>query len=59
MREPWEWEERRIPGAVLIPLVELPARIDDLPDDRDVQCPAGWAAQPPRRRLPARAVPGP
>lgn len=43
VREPWEWEERRIPGAVLIPLVELPGRIAELPDDRDlyVHCRVG------------------
>jgi len=36
VREPWEWAERRIPGATLIPLVELPRRVVDLPDDRDI-----------------------
>jgi adenylyltransferase/sulfurtransferase len=36
VREPWEWDEQRIPGAVLIPLAEVPARIDEIPDDRDV-----------------------
>jgi rhodanese-related sulfurtransferase len=36
VREPWEWQERHIPGAVLIPLVELPGRIGELPDDRDI-----------------------
>ena len=36
VREPWEYEEARIPGAVLIPLGEVPDRIADIPDDRDV-----------------------
>jgi rhodanese-related sulfurtransferase len=36
VRERWEWEERRIPGAVLVPLPELPERITELPRDRDI-----------------------
>jgi adenylyltransferase/sulfurtransferase len=36
VREPWESQERRISGAVLIPLVELPGRVGELPEDRDV-----------------------
>lgn len=36
VREPWEWEELRIPGALLVPLAELPARIAELPRDRDI-----------------------
>jgi len=34
VREPWEFEHCRIEGAVLIPLGELPARIDELPAAR-------------------------
>ena len=30
VREPWEWNVCRVPGAVLIPLRELPARLDEL-----------------------------
>lgn len=30
VREEWEWNTCRIPGAVLIPLRELPARIGEL-----------------------------
>jgi len=43
VREPWEWEERRVPGALLIPLAELPFRLAELPDDRDlyVHCRVG------------------
>jgi rhodanese-related sulfurtransferase len=36
VREPWEWDERRIPGAVLVPLAELPSRVGELPVDRDI-----------------------
>jgi adenylyltransferase/sulfurtransferase len=43
VRELWESQERRIPGAVLIPLVELPGRVAELPEDRDlyVHCRVG------------------
>ena len=43
VREPWEYDLARIPGAVLIPLRELPERLDELPRDRDVvfQCHLG------------------
>jgi sulfur-carrier protein adenylyltransferase/sulfurtransferase len=36
VREAWEWEQRRVPGALLIPLAEVPQRLDEIPDDRDV-----------------------
>lgn len=36
VREPWEWEQLRIPDAVLIPLAEVPQRLEEIPDDRDV-----------------------
>ena len=36
VREPWEHEEARIPGAILIPLGEIPERIAEIPADRDV-----------------------
>ena len=36
VREPWENEQSRIPGAVLIPLGELPDRLSEIPEDRDV-----------------------
>jgi rhodanese-related sulfurtransferase len=36
VREPWEHDEERIPGAVLIPLGELPDRLSEVPEDRDV-----------------------
>ena len=31
-----EWEELRIPGAVLVPLDELAESLEDIPHDRDV-----------------------
>jgi sulfur-carrier protein adenylyltransferase/sulfurtransferase len=36
VREPWEHEQMRIPGALLIPLGDLPARLAELPEDRDI-----------------------
>lgn len=36
VREPWEWEQQRIPQAVLVPLAELPARLHEIPADREV-----------------------
>ena len=36
VREPWEHEQMRIPGAVLIPLGEMPDRLAEVPADKDV-----------------------
>jgi len=36
VREPWEHEQIRIPGAVLIPLGEMPHRLAEIPEDREV-----------------------
>lgn len=36
VREQWEWEEQRVPGATLIPMNEVPARLAEIPADRDV-----------------------
>ena len=36
VREQWEYDELHIPGAVLIPLGELPNRVSEIPVDRDV-----------------------
>ena len=36
VREPWEYEQIRIPGAVLIPLGELPQRMDEIATGKDV-----------------------
>jgi rhodanese-related sulfurtransferase len=36
VREPDEWEQAHIPGATLIPLGQLEARANEVPDDREV-----------------------
>ena len=36
VRTPEEWVEGHIPGATLIPLEELPNRMDEVPDDIEV-----------------------
>lgn len=36
VREPWEYAEGHIPGAVLIPLGELPDRLAEIPEDEVV-----------------------
>lgn len=36
VREGWEFDGCRIPGAIHIPLGELPARISEIPTDRPV-----------------------
>lgn len=38
VREPWELEQLRVPGAVHIPLMELPTRLQELPTDRTLVC---------------------
>jgi rhodanese-related sulfurtransferase len=36
VRQPWENDQLRIPGAVLIPMNEVPDRLAEIPEDRDV-----------------------
>ena len=36
VREAWESDQMRIPGALLIPLGEIPDRLAEIPEDRDV-----------------------
>jgi rhodanese-related sulfurtransferase len=36
VRQPEEWAQFHIPGAVLIPLGDLPARLNEVPKDREV-----------------------
>jgi len=36
VRQPAEYNQAHIPGAVLIPLQSLPARLSEIPADRDV-----------------------
>jgi rhodanese-related sulfurtransferase len=36
VREPWEYEKARIVGATLIPMRDVPARIAEIDDEKDV-----------------------
>lgn len=36
VREPVEYAEAHVPGAVLIPMGQLPSRLDEVPRDRTV-----------------------
>ena len=36
VREPWEYEEGHIPGVTLIPMQEVPNRLDEIPTDETV-----------------------
>ncbi len=36
VRERHEYDAVRIPGSILIPLAQLPGRLDEIPTDRDV-----------------------
>jgi rhodanese-related sulfurtransferase len=36
VREPEEWQQFHIPGATLIPLGELPKRLNEVPKDRGI-----------------------
>jgi rhodanese-related sulfurtransferase len=36
VREPHEWQAGHAPGALHIPMGELPARLDELPPDADI-----------------------
>ena len=36
VREPWEYEKARIEGATLMPMRELPSRIGQIDDDKEV-----------------------
>ena len=36
VREPWEFETARLPETTLIPMREIPARLSELPGDRDL-----------------------
>ncbi len=38
VRQPDEYRDGHIPGATLIPLGELPRRLDELPRDRQIIC---------------------
>jgi rhodanese-related sulfurtransferase len=36
VREPWEYDKARIAGSVLVPMREVPSRIEEIADDKDV-----------------------
>jgi rhodanese-related sulfurtransferase len=36
VREDDEWAAGHVPGAVHVPMMQIPARLDDIPEDRDV-----------------------
>lgn len=36
VREQWEYDEGHIPGITLIPMGEIPARLDEIPTDKEV-----------------------
>jgi rhodanese-related sulfurtransferase len=36
VRQPEEWLDHHIPGSTLIPLGELPARLSELPEDKEI-----------------------
>jgi adenylyltransferase/sulfurtransferase len=36
VREPQEYQIARIPGSTLIPLGEIPQRVDEIPRDREI-----------------------
>ena len=36
VREPWEFERARIPGAQLVPMREVPARLDEIDPEKEV-----------------------
>lgn len=36
VRQPEEWNEFHVPGSTLIPLAELPARVNELPGDQEI-----------------------
>lgn len=38
IREPKEWKLGTLPGAVLIPMSEIQARIDEIPKDKPILC---------------------
>lgn len=36
VREQWEYDEGHIPGVILIPMGEIPERLEEVPTDREV-----------------------
>ncbi len=55
VRQPEEWEAGHIPGAVLIPLAELPKRLNEVPADQTVVVVCRSGNRAPRCSDPAPA----
>jgi rhodanese-related sulfurtransferase len=36
VREDWEWNEHHVAGALHIPMQQVPSRLPEIPEDRDV-----------------------
>jgi len=36
VREQWEYDEGHIPGVTLIPMGEVPSRLDEIPTDKEI-----------------------
>ena len=36
VREQWEYDEGHIPGVTLIPMGEIPSRLEEVPEDKEV-----------------------
>ena len=36
VREPWEYDKARIPGSQLVPMREVPGRVSEIDDDKEV-----------------------
>ena len=47
VREPWEYRQRHVPGAILIPLGQLSSRVNELDQERPVAviCASGSRSQ--------------
>ena len=62
VREPWEWAVSNLAdrGALHIPLDELPSRLDELPEDREVvvYCRTGARSDRAARLLRESGIPG-
>ncbi len=41
VREPWEYQQGHVPGAILMPLGDVPDRIDEIPDGAVIVCATG------------------
>ena len=58
-REAWEYEMGHVPGALLIPMGEIPERADEIPDGAIIVCASGnrssnvcaWLAAQGRQNL--------